>query len=93
MAIGLVQEFDGDLSRYDLVTAELDFDGNPPEGLILHTTGLIGPNRVRIFDVWRDDEDWERFRDERLLPAIQAVTGGPFEVTSEIYTLHDLYPG
>jgi hypothetical protein len=94
MAIGLIQEFEGDLAQYDEVTAKLDLDANPPDGLIIHTAGSIGGNRVRVFDVWKTDEAWERFRDERLLPAIEAVTRGePYEATTEAYALHDLFPG
>jgi hypothetical protein len=46
-----------------------------PEGLIVHVAGPTAEG-VRVIDVWRSEEAWERFRVERLAPAIAAL-GGP----------------
>jgi hypothetical protein len=63
------------LDLYDRVEAALG-DEAPP-GLIVHVAGE-GPNGgLRVIDVWESKEAFEHFRDERLLPTIERVTGSP----------------
>ena len=57
---------------YDAVQEKLGLQGDPPEGLILHTAGTDG-DQFRVVDVWESKEAHDRFRDERLLPAIREV--------------------
>jgi len=58
---------------YDAVTARLDVENDPPAGMIVHTAIDEGDAGMRIVDVWESQQAFESFRDERLLPAIQAV--------------------
>ncbi len=77
MAVAIVQDFvGGSQDRYDAVFRELGLDRQPAEGLILH---LAGPAEGgwRVIDVWESEEAFERFRRERLMPAIQAVGNIP----------------
>jgi hypothetical protein len=46
-----------------------------PAGLILHVAGPTDEG-FRIIAVWESESAWERFRSERLAPAI-ACFGGP----------------
>jgi hypothetical protein len=46
-----------------------------PDGLILHVAGPTDEG-FRIIAVWESEWAWERFRAERLVPAI-ACLGGP----------------
>jgi hypothetical protein len=46
-----------------------------PEGLVLHVAGPTDEG-FRIIAVWESEEAWQRFRGERLLPAVAAL-GGP----------------
>ena len=78
MAIAMVQEFatvPGDTSteNYDAVKERLNIDANRPAGLIFHAAGFTGTGVFRIFDVWESEQDWERFNDERLMPAVAPV--------------------
>lgn len=90
MAIVLVQEMEqATLSQYDQVNAKLGVDDDPPAGLIIHTAGERPNGAVRIVDVWESQEAWERFRDERLTPAVMEVLGeqaGPPQ--QEVYETH-----
>jgi hypothetical protein len=97
MAIAMVQEFpvdadDRSTSNYDGVQARLNVTGDPPAGLLLHTAGFTGTGVFRIFGVWNSEQDWQRFREERLMPAVapHMESGGrrPNEYT---YELHDLF--
>jgi hypothetical protein len=100
MAIAMVQEFqvepdDRSTTNYDSVKERLNVTADPPVGLILHTAGFTGTGLFRIFDVWESQEDWERFREERLMPAVQPVmeAGGAPPSAEYTYELHDVLKG
>jgi hypothetical protein len=50
-------------------------DGNLPEGL-LHHYATKTENGFNIFEIWESQEQFERFANERLLPAIRKLVGG-----------------
>jgi hypothetical protein len=58
---------------YDAVNAEMGLD-DPPGGLIFHWAGDVD-GKWTITDIWESREAYDRFRDERLFPAVQKVTG------------------
>ena len=99
MAIAVVQEFTGPdddrgTTNYDGVSARLNAHADPPVGLILHTAGFTGTGVFRIFGVWESEADWQRFHDERLMPAVMQIEGGAAPPTSEYtYELHDVVKG
>ena len=80
---------------YDAVAAKLDVENDSPEGMIVHTAIDLGDRGIRIVDVWESQDAFEHFRDERLMPAIQAVlsdrgiepAGPPSYEFSEIHHL------
>jgi hypothetical protein len=67
---------------YERVSRAMGVDENPPEGLILHAAGEED-GVWRSVDIWESEAAYERFRDERLLPAVretmgdQALAAGP----------------
>lgn len=73
MAIGLWISFEGGTQeQYDAVNAEMGAEENPPEGLVFHGAGPMegGWNAI---DFWESREAFDRFQQERLGPAIQAL--------------------
>jgi hypothetical protein len=80
---------------YDAVSAKLDVEGDRPDGMIVHTAIDLGEDGIRIVDVWESQDAFQSFRDERLMPAIQAVlsergiepAGPPTYEFSEIHHL------
>jgi len=60
--------------EYDQVNEEANVAPDPPRGLIFHSAGDVD-GVFTIIDVWESTDDLERFRDERLLPAIEKVMG------------------
>jgi hypothetical protein len=99
--IALVQEFDvapddRSTANYDAIRARLNVDAAPPAGLIVHTAGFTGTGLFRIMDVWESEEDWQRFREKRLMPAVEAAmqtgSGGP-PTAEYAYQLHDFVRG
>jgi hypothetical protein len=43
-----------------------------PKGLIAHLA-VRREEGLRYIDVWDTEEDWERFREERVSPAVRAM--------------------
>ena len=56
------------------VQAAIDITSDPPEGLIFHWAGEVD-GKWTITDLWESREAYDRFRDHRLAPAIQQVSG------------------
>lgn len=92
MAYGVVHQFEGGTAeqyRASVAAVHPD-DGSLPEGQTLH---LAGPSAGgwTIVAVHDSKQSWERFRDQTLLPRLQAgVEGGfagpPQETTFEVET-------
>jgi hypothetical protein len=59
---------------YDRVATEADIEGDPPRGLRSHVAAISDTGMV-IVEVWDSIEDYDRFRDERLNPALRSVIG------------------
>ena len=88
----LVHTQDMTAENYDAVSAKLGEE--PPEGMLVLTVGPVEAGGLRFLNVWESQEDYDRFREERLLPAMREVLGdeaasGPS--SAEVYELHDLY--
>jgi hypothetical protein len=79
-------------AMYERVTQIMFPNGiEPVEGGIAHSAGEGANGTVRIVDIWESREAYDRFRDERLLPAMQEAGiemsgGGP-----EFVELFELY--
>jgi len=85
MAIVRIQETPADsMDTYDKVNETMGVEQNPPEGMIVHTAGLADGKMI-IADVWESQEAFDRFSEERLMPAIREVMGGdPPEGMTEV---------
>jgi hypothetical protein len=49
----------------------LDLEGSPPAGGNIRLDGPAGGGGRRIVGLWDRDADYERFRDDRLMPALR----------------------
>jgi hypothetical protein len=56
----------------DAVTKEMGVENDPPAGMINHVH-YFADGRARIVDVWDSQEDYAKFRDARLIPAMMKV--------------------
>jgi hypothetical protein len=59
-----------------------------PEGLIMHSAGPTDEGWF-VYDVWQSPEHMQRFVDERLVPALQAL-GVPETGKPQIFQIHNL---
>jgi hypothetical protein len=90
MAQGVVHQFAGGTeAQYRAsITAVHPSDGSLPEGQLFHAAGPSADGWT-IVAIHESKESWERFRDETLMPRMQAgIDGGfaapPDETTFEI---------
>ena len=67
----LVDNPEGSQEVYDKVRTQLGLEA--PAGGIFHLAGPTPEGGWRVLEVWESEEDARRFRDERLLPAFDAV--------------------
>jgi hypothetical protein len=77
---------------YDGVQAAMDIASTPPDGLIFHWAGEID-GKWTVMDVWESRDAYDRFREERLFPAIKQVSGmdpgdGPMPTITE-FAVHN----
>jgi quinol monooxygenase YgiN len=77
MTVALVLDFpDGTRAKYDEVVERMHLDGRMAPGGVVHVAGSYG-GAWRVIDVWEDLEHFTRFRDEQIVPHIQAVGMSP----------------
>ena len=75
MAIGIISRPEGITKEiYDAIQAQLDLEGNPADGLLVHSAGELD-GRFQVWNIWESTAHFERFRSERLRPALIAVIG------------------
>ena len=83
MAISVVAQIPGLTAEEDAALVEaLDLEGSPLVGGKVRLDGPAGGGR-RIVGLWERDADYERFRDERLMPALR-VLGRALQVIEKL---------
>jgi hypothetical protein len=58
--------------QYEEARAKVDWEGNRPDGAVLHVVGFE-EGAVHVTDVWESPEQFQRFVEERLMPAVQEI--------------------
>jgi hypothetical protein len=72
MAVVIVNDIEGgSQDLYDQVNPKVMGDGLP-DGCQVHIAGPT-ENGWRVITVWDSDEQFQQFRDEKLLPALREV--------------------
>jgi hypothetical protein len=73
VAILVVAEAAGMTAEQDAALVKaLNLDSSPPAGARVRAAGPMG-NGWRIVSLWDSEADFERFRDDRLVPALKGV--------------------
>ena len=93
MATAMVMEWPGVTEeQYDRVMELLGLDESPPQGGIFHVAGP-GSGGWRVVDIWESQDHFERFAQERLMPAVQQA-GLKGEPQTHFFPVHNLFaPG
>lgn len=82
--------FTGDISKseYEVLRKEIDWEGQQPQGLIIHAASFDDSGRIHIADVWDSADLMNAFVGQRLLPAFEQFGIAPPQVA--VYPLHNL---
>jgi hypothetical protein len=72
---------------YEAAVDLIRLDDDPPLGLVSHVAWFT-ESGLRAVDVWRTRDDFERFAQERLLPAAEQVPGFHGEPLLRVAPLH-----
>ena len=82
MAVVVVNEIpQGNQTFYDEVNARVLPDGQLPGGCQVHIAGPSGGG-WRVITVWDSEEQFQQFRNEKLIPALKEVGGDDFVAPS-----------
>jgi hypothetical protein len=75
VAVGIIMEFEGfKPENYDAVAQQINWPQNWPEGLTFHVAGS-SEDGMRIVEIWDSREQHDRWMQDTIQPAIQAVAG------------------
>lgn len=92
MAIGIMFESPGwTRESYEEMNRQMFGSPRPSasiDGLIIHSAGE-GPNGWRIVDIWESREHFDRFIEEKVMPAAQE-TGAAEMGQPQIWELHNV---
>lgn len=92
MAVGLRIKFQGGgAEEYEAIHSHMEVDENPPEGLIFHSAGPIDGG-WGVIDFWESREDFDRFAESRLGPAVQELGSRTFTTPPDIkqFPVHNI---
>jgi hypothetical protein len=87
MAVVMFMEWDGVTpEQYDEARSKVAWETDVPAGADLHVPWFVDGG-LRVTDVWESAGDFQRFVDERLMPAVQEI-GIEGQPRVEIRPLH-----
>src|SRR5439155_942938 len=76
MAVGIIMEFDGfSPDTYEAVREKIDWPAKMPEGISFHVAGPTGDG-MRLVEIWSTREQYDRWMEETIQPALEEVVGG-----------------
>jgi hypothetical protein len=58
--------------QYEEARSRVGWETDVPDGSVLHVAGVDGDD-LRVTDVWESPEHFQRFVDERLMPAVKEI--------------------
>ena len=83
MAVVIVNEIEGaDQGFYDQVNPKVMPGGQLPDGCQVHIAGPV-EGGWRVITVWDSEDQFQQFRDEKLIPALRE-TGGEGRIAPAI---------
>ena len=75
--------------NYEQVRRTADWEGNRPEGAMLHVVGF-SDDGMRILDIWESGEAFQTWFEQRIGPAVQEA-GIDGEPDVRMFPLHGVY--
>jgi hypothetical protein len=89
MAIHLITRGEGfTKDLYEKGRKEVNWEGNPPPGLILHVASFDNSGNIHVSDIWESEDQWNNFLNTRLMPYMQKNRVPPLK--TEIFPIHNV---
>jgi hypothetical protein len=89
MTILLIVRADGFTKDiYENARREVNWEGNPPPGVILHAASFDNSGNLRVADIWESEDQWNNFLNTRLMPYMQKAKVSPPK--TEIFQIHNI---
>ncbi len=89
MAIHLITRGEGFTKEiYENARKEVNWEGNPPPGLIFHAASFDNSGIFHVSDVWESEDQWNNFLNTRLMPYMQKNKVPPLK--TEIFPVHNV---
>jgi heme-degrading monooxygenase HmoA len=78
---------------YENVRKEVNWEGNPPSGVIFHAMSFDDSGKFCVAEVWESEEQWNNFFNGRLKSSMQKTNVSPPK--AQILQIHkiDALPG
>jgi hypothetical protein len=73
---------------YENLKKEVDWENNPPTGVILHAAGLDNSGNIQVADLWESEQDFNNFATTRLKAGFEKINA-PMP-KGEIYQVHNV---
>ncbi len=75
---------------YETLRKEVDWEGNPPAGLIVHSSAFYeSENSTNVVDIWESEQDLNDFVNNRLIPSMQK-NNVPIPPKPNIFQIHNI---
>jgi hypothetical protein len=75
---------------YESMKKEVDWEGDPPKGLIIHSSAFDeSGNSTNVVDIWDSEQDLNNFVSNRLIPVMQKHDI-PIPPKPEISQIHNI---
>ncbi len=88
MAIAIIAEVPGRDAKFDdEMVQRLNLSADPAPGALVRLAGPV-EGGWRVVSIWESEDAWNKFRSERLEPALRAAGQEPPKI--EIWPLHAL---
>ena len=72
MAVLMTMDIPIARAHLEAVSAAMAVQDDPPDGIIAHVLTETSDG-VHVVDIWESQADFQKFNDERLMPAMQKV--------------------
>jgi hypothetical protein len=73
---------------YEDLKREVNWENNPPAGVILHAAGLDKSGNIQVTDLWESEKDFTNFVNGRLKAGFDKINA-PMP-KGELYQVHNI---
>lgn len=90
MATAMLMRWPGvTIEQYEQAREKVGWEDDTPDGAVLHVAGADGDD-FRVFDIWDSPEQFQRFVEQRLMPAVReiGIEGDPEVI---LYDVHRVF--